>query len=128
MGMLYTRDLSRHVRCAAVALIAASVTGCGIASSPCTSTPGRTAYLEFFTPLTAKAGSGPLTIKVYGVNFACGAETTWNGKALSSTVVSSTEMTAVIPESDLAEKTAASINVENPGQTPPQGGITFTVD
>jgi uncharacterized repeat protein (TIGR03803 family) len=85
--------------------------------------------LSSISPSRIGAGySSPITLTVDGAGFVSGAMVDWNGTALTTTYVSSTELTAAIPASDFASVTNASITVTNPapgGGT--SAGLTFQV-
>jgi hypothetical protein len=52
---------------------------------------------------------------VTGANFNGNATINWNGTALTSTFVSATQMTATVPDANLATKGMATVTVTNPG-------------
>jgi uncharacterized protein (DUF2141 family) len=69
---------------------------------------------------TAVAPGGPaFTLTVNGSGFVSGATVHWNGAARTTTFVSSSQLTAAIPASDIATAGTASITVANPA---PGGG------
>jgi hypothetical protein len=67
------------------------------------------------------ANSTDLTLTVNGTYFAPGAIVRWNGTNLTTTYVSSTKLTAVIPAADLTQAATIPITVFNPS---PGGGIS----
>lgn len=72
-------------------------------------------------PVSATAGSADTTITITGANFVNGFTTiTLNGVAVPSSIVSSTEATAVLPASRLLQAGVEKIVVVNQG--PPGGG------
>jgi hypothetical protein len=72
-------------------------------------------------PQAVVPGSGAFTLTVYGANFVSGAVVNWNGQPRATTFVSRRELRAHILASDVAQKTAATISVTNPG---PGGGLS----
>jgi hypothetical protein len=79
-------------------------------------------------PASAPEGSGPLSLTVTGSNFRSNSAVQWNGVALPTTFVSTTQLQAAVPAADLAEEATASVTVFTPA---PGGGTsnaqTFTV-
>jgi hypothetical protein len=80
------------------------------------------------SPATAVAGSGGFTLTITGTNFVNSAKVRWNGSDRPTTFVSSTQLTATIPASDVATAGTANVTVFNPA---PSGGTsnaaTFTI-
>jgi hypothetical protein len=66
-------------------------------------------------PLSTVPGGAQFTLTVNGFGFVSGAAVKWNGAALATTFVSSSQLTAVVPAADIATATTASIAVVNPG-------------
>ncbi|MGB7215010.1 MAG: hypothetical protein WBE98_08225, partial [Gammaproteobacteria bacterium] len=79
------------------------------------------ALLTEVEPTLATAGSADLALTVRGAGFVPGSVIRWNGQDRPTTYVSSVELVALIPASDLANPTAASIQVFNPL---PGGGVS----
>jgi len=75
----------------------------------------NTPTLSAISPSSVVAGFSALNLSVYGSNFQNGANVNWNGKALSSSWVSASEMTATIPATDIASVGSAAVTVTNPG-------------
>src|SRR5580692_7362743 len=71
--------------------------------------------LTFVSPSTAAVGSQGFTITANGSGFITGALILWNGAALTTTLVSSTQLTAPVPASDLATAGTAQVSVQIPG-------------
>ncbi|HEY2861953.1 MAG TPA: IPT/TIG domain-containing protein, partial [Terracidiphilus sp.] len=81
-------------------------------------------------PTSAIAGASGFTLTVNGTNFVQVSAVDWNGSALSTTFVSSSKLTAVVPQTDIATAGTAKLTVVNPSpgggtSTPP---LTFTVN
>jgi hypothetical protein len=81
------------------------------------------------SPATTVAGSGNFTLTITGTNFVNGAVVRWNGNPRPTTFVSSTQLTAAIPASDVATAGTANVTVFNPvpggGES---GAVTFTIN
>ncbi len=80
-------------------------------------------------PNAAPAGGGDLTITLQGTNFAAGLSTAaWNGAPLTTTFVSPTQLSAVVPAALTATPGAFGVTVVNQA---PDGGVSapapFTV-
>ncbi|MGA7219431.1 MAG: FG-GAP-like repeat-containing protein [Candidatus Sulfotelmatobacter sp.] len=58
-------------------------------------------------------GSAQFTLTVNGTGFASGAAVKWNGTSLTTTFVSSSKLTAVVPATDLAKAETARVTVSN---------------
>jgi len=84
--------------------------------------------LASLNPSSATAGSAGFTLTVNGSNFMATSVVQWNGAARTTTFVSSAQLTAAIPASDIAAAGTASVTVFNPA---PGGGtsstLTFTI-
>lgn len=66
------------------------------------------------SPATLLAGSAAFTLVVTGNYFQPGATVLWSGAPRTTTFVSSTQLTAMIPSSDVTTPRTASITVTNP--------------
>ena len=60
------------------------------------------------------AGSAAFTLTVNGANFVPGSTVDWSGMPLSTTFVSSTQLSALVTANLLASGGTASLNVTNP--------------
>ncbi len=81
------------------------------------------------SPSQATAGGAAFTLTVNGANFVNGATVRWNGSDRTTTFVSSTQLTAAIPASDIVSQGTRTVTVFNPtpgGGT--SGGLAFTVN
>src|SRR5439155_1696722 len=77
-------------------------------------------------PTCATAGGAQFTLTVNGTNFVSGSTVNWNGTALTTAFVSSTQLTATVPAALIATAGTASITVVTPcGGT--STGVTFTI-
>ncbi|WP_322819395.1 hypothetical protein [Tepidiforma sp.] len=93
--------------------------------------PGSTnplPVLSTISPSTAAAGSGTLTLTLTGSGFIATSEARWNGTPLTTTYLTPTQLTALLPASLLTSPGTANITVVNPS---PGGGTsasrTFTI-
>ena len=77
------------------------------------------------SPSSAATGSPAFTLVVNGTNFVPGATVQWNGANRLTTYVSSTQLTAQIPGSDLTTAGTKTVGVTNPA---PGGGASNTVN
>src|SRR5271156_3116712 len=60
-------------------------------------------------------GSAAFTLTVYGTGFASGAVVNWNGTPLTTTFVTSSELTAAVPATNAAAAATALVTVSNGG-------------
>jgi FG-GAP-like repeat/Abnormal spindle-like microcephaly-assoc'd, ASPM-SPD-2-Hydin/Cep192 domain 4 len=89
-------------------------------------------------PMSVAPGGSGFTLTVNGVQFVSSSVVQWNGTALVTTFVSSSQLTAAVPASVIATPGTASVTVSNPtpgGGTSnvaffdvssPSSGVTFT--
>ena len=73
------------------------------------------------SPATATNGDAPFVLTVNGSNFSPLSLIQWNGSARGTTFVSSNQLTAAIPASDLASAGTVQVTVSTP---PPGGGMS----
>jgi hypothetical protein len=71
---------------------------------------------------TAPGGAG-FTLTVNGAGFVAASTVNWNGSPLATTFVSSAQLTATVPASDVATPSTANVTVVNPS---PGGGVSNT--
>jgi Abnormal spindle-like microcephaly-assoc'd, ASPM-SPD-2-Hydin/Beta-propeller repeat len=98
-------------------------TGSGIyltRSSSVTQQLNPTPTLTSISPTAAIAGAPPFTLTVVGTGFISTSIVNWNGTALVTTYVSSTQLTAAVPASDVVTSGTAQVTVA----TPTPGGGT----
>lgn len=77
--------------------------------------------LTNLSPNAASVGGAAFTLTVNGTGFLNGATVLWNGQARPTTFVSATQLTAAIPDTDLANAGTANVTVTNPA---PGGGTS----
>lgn len=101
-------------------LLMALVVVCGLASA-CSdyntnlSIQTSSSVLSFVSPSSATVGSQGFTITANGSGFTTGALILWNGTQLVTTLVSSVQLTAPVPASDLASTGTVQVAVQIPG-------------
>ncbi len=71
--------------------------------------------IQSLNPGFAMSGGQAFTLLLNGGGFLPGAVARWNGTSLNTTFISSTQLTAAIPASLIAEVGSATIGVTNPG-------------
>jgi polygalacturonase/sugar lactone lactonase YvrE len=84
--------------------------------------------LTMLSQTSATGGTASFTLTVTGTNFVTTSAVQWNGVALATTFVSSTQLTATVPASDISTGGTPKVTVFNPA---PGGGtstgLTFTI-
>jgi serine protease len=92
----------------------------GGASSAATFTIGNPVpVITMLSPFWAAPGGSGFTLTIHGTDFVNGAVVRWNGANRTTNFVSSTRLTAVILQADIAATGTATITVSNPA---PMGG------
>ncbi len=71
--------------------------------------------------MTAAPGGSGFTLTVNGTEFVSSSVVNWNGAALATTFVTGSQLTAVVPASDIATASTATVTVTNPA---PGGGMS----
>ena len=98
------------------------LSACGGGGS--TSTPNTTPSIKSLSYSTLAAGSPDSTVTITGSDFITSSEAIVGTTPVTTTYVSSSEITAVLPASDLSSPTTLQIAVNNQG---PGGGTSATV-
>lgn len=94
-----------------------------------TSSVPATPTVTSISPTSATAGGSAFTLTVNGTNFVSGASTvTWNGSNRTTTFVSSTQLTASIPASDIASAGTANVGVTTTGAAASSNTVVFTIN
>ncbi len=75
----------------------------------------------------ATAGGRSFLLTVYGGNFVASSTANWNGAALPTDFVSASQLTAIVPASDIATAGAASVTVVNPPPSGTSGAASFAI-
>ena len=110
---------------AAVSLVAVVLSRVSLASVDTSATPNPVPLVnQPLLPDATKLGGGALTLTVNGTGFVSSALVHWNGSALATTFVSSSQLKATILPSDVAKAGTASVTVVNPA---PGGGTSNVV-
>jgi hypothetical protein len=78
-------------------------------------------------PTATAPGGSAFTLTVNGSGFVSGAIINWNGQALATTFVSGSRLTALVPATDIASPSTASITVANPGVGAASNVVYFQV-
>jgi hypothetical protein len=85
--------------------------------------------LSSIAPNSANAGGAAFTLTATGTNFVSGSTINWNGSALTTTFLSSTQLRATVHAANISAAGAASVTVFTPA---PGGGTsaasTFTIN
>jgi sugar lactone lactonase YvrE len=82
--------------------------------------------ISSLSPASAALGGAAFTLTVNGTGFVSGAVVMWNSTALSTSSVSSTQLTAAVPAALIASAGTATVTVVNPGGGA-SGGVGFPV-
>jgi len=112
-------------------LLALTLAGCGGGGGtpPPPPTPHPVPTLTSISPTSATAGGAAFTLTVDGSNFISSSVVRWGGANRTTTFGSSTQLTAAIPASSIANGGTVNVTVFNPtpggGSTTP---LTFTVE
>jgi hypothetical protein len=85
--------------------------------------------LKAMSPTTAQAGGTAFTLTVTGTNFSPGSLVEWNGNALVTTFLSTSQMTTKVPASLIASPGTATVVVftSTPGGGTSATSLTFTI-
>jgi hypothetical protein len=130
------------MRIAKTAFLAALlVTGlaCGYSAKSTTpAAPGAMPNIASLAPSSTAAGSTGVVLTVNGTNFNTSAAINWKGAALTTSHVSANQLTATIPDADVATAGTAAVTVINPGtpgglygggtQAETSNSMTFTIN
>ena len=91
-----------------------------------TVTAAAAPVLTSINPSAVPAGGPAFTLTVNGSNFVSNSTVRWNGSDRTTTFVSSSQLTAAIPATDVASPGTATVTVANPGGST-SNALTFTV-
>ena len=86
-----------------------------------------TPTLSSLSPAYASAAGAQFTLTVNGSGFTAASVVDWGASALTTTFVSSTQLTAVVPAGDIASSGTASITVQTPGASA-SNALQFEID
>ena len=84
------------------------------------------ATLTSLSPSSTAAGDPAFTLTVNGTGFVSGAIVRWNGANRTTTFVTSNQLTAATPATDIATAGTPQVTVVNPGASP-SNALPFTV-
>lgn len=101
-----------------------NVTSGGVTSNSLTFAVVAAPTISSVSPNTITAGSAAFTITVSGSGFASGAAVKWNGTALPTSFVSSTQLTAAVPASDVASTGVDHVTVTSGSSTSNSVNVT----
>src|SRR5579871_42070 len=80
--------------------------------------------LTQLSPSTVPPGSGPMTLTIYGNNFAPGVTARWNGSPRTTSMISSTQINVALPALDVANAGTFPVTVSN---VMPGGGTSASL-
>src|SRR6266513_515853 len=104
-----------------------TVGGCAATSGAVTFTISAAPIISSLSPTCASEGDIQFTLTVNGINFVSTSIVNWNGAALTTTFVSSTQLTATVSAVRIANPGTASVTVVSPcGAT--SNGVTFPIE
>jgi FG-GAP-like repeat/Cep192 domain 4 len=104
-----SREKHNPCRAAAVAALTLSLAGFGAAAQapvPLVNQP--------LMPMVATPGATGLTLKVSGTGFVSGSKVKWNGTVLTTSFISKSQLTALVPAANIATAGAAMVTVAQP--------------
>ncbi|HLW83251.1 MAG TPA: beta-propeller fold lactonase family protein [Candidatus Acidoferrales bacterium] len=100
--------------------------GCGRGTtSTVKANPNPTPTITTISPNSAVAGGAPFTLTINGTNFVAASMVNFGGTALTTTFVSSAQLTAAIPATAIASASTAIVTVTSPA---PGGGTSNAVN
>ena len=105
-------------------VVANSIPGGGTSAGASLTVAYPAPTLSSISPTSAQGGSSSVTITAIGSNFVPNSTIDWNGTALATTYVSTTQLTAPVPAGDLASATNASVTVVT---SAPGGGASASI-
>ena len=106
-----------------------SAPGGGTSNSQTFTVLSSTPVLNALSPTSTTAGGAQFTLTLNGSNFFASSTADWNGSPLVTAFVSASQLTAIVPATDIAVAGIASVTVVTPA---PGGGTsgaqTFTIN
>jgi hypothetical protein len=91
-------------------------------------TSATTPSLSSLSPSSTTAGGSSFTLTVNGSSFDSTSVVKWNGTSLTTTFVSSIQVNAMVPASDVANAGTASVTVYNSSTRQTSNALTFTIN
>jgi len=99
----------------------------GLVSNPATvAVAAPVPAISALVPNSVPAGSPGLTLTINGTNFLATSTVLWNGSAMTTTLVSATQLTVPVPANLLISAGGASLKVTTPG-APESNAVGFTI-
>ena len=99
----------------AVVLTAATLAACGGGGGGGGGAPANPVPVaSSLSPTSTRSGGASFVLTVNGSSFISGSAIAWNGAALPTTFVSTTQLTSQVPAADIASAGSAAITVVNP--------------
>src|SRR5580658_162157 len=80
------------------------------------------------SPTSKTEGGVKFTLTVNGANYVSGATVNWNGAALVTKFVNSSQLTASVPATDIATAGTVQVTVSDPSPGGTSSSATFTID
>src|SRR6266487_905599 len=100
---------------------------CNTGSATLVITINAAPTISSLNPTCVTPGGPQFTLTVNGTNFVSTSTVNWNGTALTTTFVSSTQLTAAVPASLIATAGTASITVANPCAGATSTAVTLSI-
>jgi hypothetical protein len=118
--------MKRSLAALAVALVALfTAASCNDTNN--TFQPNTGAVLTFLSPADAYAGGAAFTLTVNGIGFVAQTVVQWNGQNRTTTYLSTAQVTAAIPASDIATAGTVYINTLNPSTKSTDNGLSNSI-
>jgi hypothetical protein len=116
--------MTAYWRLLAVLLIGLGVAGCNDFNTTI-GTPTPASTISTLSPTSINVGGPPFILTVNGSGFVSNAYVEWNLTPLTTTFINSSQVTALVPASDITTAATVSISVYTPGaaQSNPSQGI-----
>jgi hypothetical protein len=100
---------------------------CNTATATLVITIGTKSTITSISPTCVTPGSGDFTLTVIGTNFVSGSVVKFSATSLTTTFVSSTQLTALVPAALVTTAGTASVTVVNPTPGATSNAVTFTI-
>src|SRR5277367_5024453 len=116
MGFCPRRDIMKTVSTLFLAALIAGTLACGYSKK--STTPAQAGVMPAISELApdnTNSGGAAFVLTVNGNNFASSAVVNFNGTAMATTFVSSSQVTASVPASEIASPATIPVTVTNPG-------------
>lgn len=109
-----SKGVLKRTRCALVFMVVLLVAACGGGGGNNSSPPPPSAVtLASLSPAAVNAGTDTTILTATGSGFTASSVIEWNGKALTTSYVSTTTLTASIPVAELVEPGTVAVTVSN---------------